>query len=301
MAVTASGLVKRFGERNVVDGVDLQVPRGAIYGVLGPNGAGKTTTLRMLLGIIEPDRGERMLLGADHPRDSGDRVGYLPEERGLYPAMKAREAIAFMGALRGLDWRTGRARAGEMLEAAGLGHAAQTKIRKLSKGMAQLVQLLGSVVHRPDLLVLDEPFSGLDPVNQEKLEALILAERDRGATVLFSTHIMAHAERVCDRLAIIAGGKRRFEGTVDDARATLPQRVRYRPQRPGSSVAAALPADAVTDGDGWRFALPADGIEPLLVRLIEAGHGIAGLSIERPGLHEAFVRIVGEQAAEIGA
>jgi len=301
MAVTASGLVKRFGERNVVDGVDLAVPRGAIYGVLGPNGAGKTTTLRMLLGIIEPDRGERRLLGAGHPRDAGDRVGYLPEERGLYPAMKAREAIAFMGALRGLDWRTGRARAGEMLEAAGLGHAAQTKIRKLSKGMAQLVQLLGSVVHRPDLLVLDEPFSGLDPVNQEKLEALILAERDRGATVLFSTHIMAHAERVCDRLAIIAGGKRRFEGTVDDARATLPSRVRYRPQRPGPVVATALPADAVADGDEWRFALPDEGIEPVLVRLIEAGHGIAGLSIERPGLHEAFVRIVGEQAAEVPA
>jgi len=301
MAVTAGGLVKRFGGRTVVDGIDMAVPRGTIYGVLGPNGAGKTTTLRMLLGIIEPDAGERTLLGQAHPRDAGDRVGYLPEERGLYPAMKAREAIAFMGALRGLDWRTARARAGELLEAAGLGHAAQTKIRKLSKGMAQLVQLLGSVVHRPDLLVLDEPFSGLDPVNQEKLEALILAERDRGATVLFSTHIMAHAERVCDRLAIIANGKRRFEGTVDEARATLPARVHYRPQRPGPAVATALPADAVADGDGWRFALPPEGIEPVLVRLIGAGHGIAGLSIERPGLHEAFVRIVGQQAAEAAA
>jgi ABC-2 type transport system ATP-binding protein len=297
MAVTATGLVKRFGERQVVDGVDLAVPRGAIYGVLGPNGAGKTTSLRMILGIIEPDAGERTLLGEAHPRDASDRVGYLPEERGLYPAMKARDAIAFMGALRGLDWKTGRARAAEMMEAAGLGHAVTEKIRKLSKGMAQLVQLLGSVVHRPDLLVLDEPFSGLDPVNQEKLEALILAERDRGATVLFSTHIMAHAERVCDRLAIIAGGKRRFEGTVADARATLPQRVHYRPQRPGPAVATALPADAVAEGDGWRFELPAEGIEPLLVRLIDAGHGIAGLSIERPGLHEAFVRIVGRQAA----
>jgi len=301
MAVTAGGLVKRFGGRTVVDGIDMAVPRGTIYGVLGPNGAGKTTTLRMLLGIIEPDAGERTLLGQAHPRDAGDRVGYLPEERGLYPAMKAREAIAFMGALRGLDWRTARARAGELLETAGLGHAAQTKIRKLSKGMAQLVQLLGSVVHRPDLLVLDEPFSGLDPVNQEKLEALILAERDRGATVLFSTHIMAHAERVCDRLAIIADGKRRFEGTVDEARATLPARVHYRPQRPGPAVATALPADAVADGDGWRFALPPEGIEPVLVRLIGADHGIAGLSIERPGLHEAFVRIVGQQAADAAA
>ena len=301
LAVSATGLVKMFGDRRVVDGVDLQVPRGAIYGVLGPNGAGKTTTLRMLLGIIEPDKGDRTLLGEAYPRDASDRVGYLPEERGLYPAMKAREAIAFMGALRGLDWKTGRARAVELMEAAGLGHATGEKIRKLSKGMAQLVQLLGSVVHRPDLLVLDEPFSGLDPVNQEKLEAMILAERDRGATVLFSTHIMAHAERVCDRLAIIAGGQRRFEGSVDDARATLPQRVLYRPERPSAAVAAALPADAVQADDAWRFELPAGGIEPLLVRLIEAGHGIAGLSIERPTLHEAFVRIVGAQAVETAA
>ena len=197
------------------------MPAGTIYGVLGPNGAGKTTTLRMLLGIIEPDEGERTLLGHDRPREASDQVGYLPEERGLYPAMKAREAIAFMGALRGLPWSVGRKRAVELMENAGLGYAVDTKIRKLSKGMAQLVQLLGSVVHQPDLLVLDEPFSGLDPVNQENLEKLIRGEQARGATVLFSTHVMAHAERLCDRLAIIAGGKRRFEGTVNDARGQV--------------------------------------------------------------------------------
>jgi ABC-2 type transport system ATP-binding protein len=293
-AVTASGIVKRFGDRRVVDGVDMMVPRGSVYGVLGPNGAGKTTTLRMLLGIIEPDAGSRTLLGYDNPRDASDRVGYLPEERGLYPAMKAREAIAFLGALRGLDWKTGRERAVVLMEAAGLGHAVDEKIRKLSKGMAQLVQLLGSVVHQPDLLVLDEPFSGLDPVNQERLEALILAERDRGATILFSTHIMSHAERLCDRLAIIAGGKRRFEGTVVDARGILPQRVHYTPHRPDPAIRGVLPADAVADGDSWRFELPNEGIESLLVRLIDAGYGISGLSIERAGLHEAFVRIVGQ-------
>ena len=296
LAVSARGLVKRFGDRRVVDGVDIAVPRGSIYGVLGPNGAGKTTTLRMLLGIIEPDAGERTLLGEAYPRDASDRVGYLPEERGLYPSMKAREAIAFLGALRGLPLRTGRARALTLLEAAGLGHAVDQKIRKLSKGMAQLVQLLGSVVHQPDLLVLDEPFSGLDPVNQERLEALILAERDRGATILFSTHVMAHAERLCDRLAIIAGGKRRFEGTVDDARATLPERVRYRPHHDGEGLAVLLPADATRDGAEWKFEMPDGGIEPLLVALIDAGFGISGLTIARPGLHDAFVRIVGADA-----
>ncbi len=295
--MTAEALAKRFENRRVVDGVDLQVPTGAIYGVLGPNGAGKTTTLRMLLGIIEPDEGHRTLLGQSQPRDASDRVGYLPEERGLYPAMKAREAIAFMGALRGLPWREGRKRAATLLEQAGLGHAVDEKVRKLSKGMAQLVQLLGSVVHQPDLIVLDEPFSGLDPVNQEKLEGLIVAERDRGATILFSTHVMAHAERLCDRLAIIAGGRRQFEGTVDDARATLPAQVHYLPHRPDPAIAALLPADAAPEGNGWRFAVPRGGIEPLLTPLIDAGHGIAGLTIERPTLHEAFVRIVGAVAA----
>ena len=295
-AISATGLIKKFGGRRVVDGMDIAVPAGMIYGVLGPNGAGKTTTLRMLLGIIEPDGGSRTLLGHVRPREVSDRVGYLPEERGLYPAMRAKDAIAFMGALRGLDLKTGRKRAVALMESAGLGHAVDSKIRKLSKGMAQLVQLLGSVVHEPDLLVLDEPFSGLDPVNQERLEALIVAQRDRGATILFSTHVMAHAERLCDRLAIIAGGKRRFEGTVADARGTLPMRAHYVPHHDGPGIAALLPPDAERDADGWRFIVPANGAEDVLKRLIEAGFGISGLSMERPGLHDAFVRIVGPDA-----
>jgi ABC-2 type transport system ATP-binding protein len=242
------------------------------------------------------------MLGSDRPREMSDRVGYLPEERGLYPSMKATHAIAFMGALRGLDWSVGRKRAVALMEAAGLGHATDQKIRKLSKGMAQLVQLLGSVVHQPDLLVLDEPFSGLDPVNQERLEKLILAERDRGATILFSTHVMAHAERLCDRLTIIAGGKVRFEGSMADARATLPHKAHYVPHHADAGIAAVLPADAVADGDGgWRFTLPDEGIEALLVRLIDAGYGISGLSIERPSLHDVFVRIVGAKALEEAA
>jgi ABC-2 type transport system ATP-binding protein len=296
-ALTATALEKRFGRKLAVAGVDLAVPKGCIYGVLGPNGAGKTTTLRMLLGIIEPDAGERHVLGAAHPRDASDRIGYLPEERGLYPAMKAKEAIAFMGALRGLDWAEGRRRGIALLEASGLGHAAGERIRNLSKGMAQLVQLLGSLVHGPELLVLDEPFSGLDPVNQEKLEQLILAERDRGATILFSTHVMAHAQRLCDRLAIIAGGQRRFEGTVDEARALLPMRAHLVPRADRDDVRGLLPADAMHVRDGYDFQVPPEGIEPILARLIETGHGVAGLSVERPGLHEVFVKLVRETGA----
>ena len=296
--VRATGLIKYFGSALAVNGVSLAVPKGSIYGVLGPNGAGKTTTLRMLLGIIDPDGGERSLLGFSEPRHASDRVGYLPEERGLYPAMKAREAIAFMGALRGLDWATGRKRADVMLEAAGLGDAAHGKIRKLSKGMAQLVQLLGSIVHQPELIVLDEPFSGLDPVNQENLERLILAERARGATILFSTHVMGHAERLCDRLSIIAKGQVRFEGSVDEARSTLPMRAHYVPCSGIDSVAALLPDDAERTATGWRFIVPDGGAEALLLSLINKGHGIAGLTMERPSLHDAFVKIVGLSAKE---
>ncbi|NJC34671.1 ABC-2 type transport system ATP-binding protein [Sphingomonas jejuensis] len=299
LALHAAGLVKSFGGRRAVDGVDLSVPSNMIYGVLGPNGAGKTTTLRMLLGIIDPDQGDRTVLGCQQPRDAGDRIGYLPEERGLYPAMKAREAIAFMGALRGLPWQLGRSRGAEMMEAAGLGHVVDEKIRKLSKGMAQLVQLLGSLVHQPDLLVLDEPFSGLDPVNQERLEKIVFAERDRGATVLFSTHVMAHAQRLCDRLAIINRGRRRFEGTVDDARSTLPMRAHLVPRDP-DGVQTLLPPDAVeAAGGGFDFTVPPEGIEPVLARVIEGGHGVAGLSVERPSLHDAFVSIVGQDGREM--
>lgn len=297
-AINAIGLVKQFGDKRAVDGVDILVPSGSIYGVLGPNGAGKTTMLRMLLGIIEPDAGSRELLGSDSPRAMSDRIGYLPEERGLYPGMKAREAIAFMGALRGLGWATGRTRGEQLLEENGLGGSINTKIGKLSKGMAQLVQLLGSIVHKPDLIVLDEPFSGLDPVNQGRLEALILAERDRGATILFSTHVMAHAERICDRLTIIANGKSRYEGSVDEARATLPMLAHYTPREAGDGLVDILPADAVRDHREWRFAVPDTGMEGLLARLLESGHGIAGLSLERPSLHDVFVAVVGRETVE---
>ena len=297
IAVWADTITKSFGAAQAVRGVSLAVPKGMIYGVLGPNGAGKTTTLRMLLGIIDPDSGSRQLLGHSRPRDVANRCGYLPEERGLYPTMKAREAIAFMGALRGLSWAEGRKRAGEMMEAAGLGHAVDKKIRHLSKGMAQLVQLLGSIVHQPDLIVLDEPFSGLDPVNQDHLEALVRAEAARGATILFSTHVMSHAERLCARIAIIAGGLRRFEGTVAEARGILPMQAQYVPSARGDEVARLLPAEARFDGQSWRFTLADEAAEPLLLNLIRGGFGVSGLSLQRPGLHDAFVWIVQDAKA----
>src|SRR6188472_1527878 len=296
LAIEARGLVKRFDGTLAVDGVDLAVPEGAIYGILGPNGGGKTTTLRMLLGIIDPDAGERRVPGHANPQDVARAIGYLPEERGLYPSMKAFEAIAFMGALRGLPLAEGRKRGRELLETNGL--PVDRQIRQLSKGMAQQVQLLGTLVHEPRLVILDEPFSGLDAINQGKLERLIRGLAEKGTTVIFSTHVIAHAERLCDSVAIIAGGKVPYAGSVDTARDRIPPQVRLETRNADGPWRAALPATARHEGSFWYFPLPDSGIEPLLRALIEGDAGILSLSIERAGLHDAFVAIAGEAAAK---
>ncbi|MEO1488577.1 MAG: ATP-binding cassette domain-containing protein, partial [Pseudomonadota bacterium] len=269
LAIEARGLVKSFDRTIAVDGIDLTVPEGAIYGVLGPNGAGKTTTLRMLLGIIDPDEGVRRVFGHDRPHEIGRLIGYLPEERGLYPAMKAIEAIAFMGALRGLSLDEGRKRGMELLERHDLAHAAARTIRQLSKGMAQTVQLLGTLVHRPRLVVLDEPFSGLDAINQGKLERMIRALSEEGVTVIFSTHVIHHAERLCEGVAIIAGGKVPYAGSVEAARDRIPAQVRLETRAREGAWTKALPGDARREGDFFYFPLPETGVEPLLKSLIE--------------------------------
>jgi ABC-2 type transport system ATP-binding protein len=297
LAIEARGLFKAFDGKTAVDGIDLAVPEGSIYGILGPNGAGKTTTLRMLLGIIDPDRGHRTLLGHERPIEAAKLVGYLPEERGLYPAMTARESIAFMGALRGLSLDIGRKRAEEVLIANGLADYVDKPIKSLSKGMAQTVQLFGTIIHHPRLIVLDEPFSGLDAINQGRLEHMIREKAADGATIIFSTHVIAHAERLCERIAIIAAGKLRFEGRVADARDRLRPQVRLKTRAEAGSWREALPGTARLEEGIWHFEMPDEGIEPLLEALIDGGAGIEELSIERPGLHDAFVAIAGEEAA----
>ncbi|NUT00746.1 MAG: ATP-binding cassette domain-containing protein [Sphingomonas sp.] len=297
LAVEARDLVKDFTEKRAVDGVSLEVPTGSIFGLLGPNGAGKTTTLRMLLGIIEPSFGERCVLGHTRPIEAAHQIGYLPEERGLYPSMTAREGIAFMGALRGLPLSTARRRADDLLDQNGLGEWSKKPIRTLSKGMAQTVQLLGTLVHEPRLIVLDEPFSGLDPINQGKLERLIRTRAANGVTIIFSTHVIAHAERLCERIAIVAAGKVAFNGRVDEARARLRPIVRLRTRETDGPWRSALPESARNDGGEWIFELPESGPEPMLKALIDGGAGIETLAIERPGLHEAFVAIAGDAAA----
>lgn len=297
LAIEAVDLVKDFAETRAVNGVSLSVPTGSIYGLLGPNGAGKTTTLRMLMGIIDPSSGTRRVLGRENPLEAAPEIGYLPEERGLYPAMSPREGIAFLGALRGLTLSEGRKRADELLRQHNLADWARKPIRTLSKGMAQTVQLLGTVVHKPRLIVLDEPFSGLDAINQARLEEMIRREAQNGATIIFSTHVIAHAERLCERIAIIASGKVVFDGSVAEARDRLRPIVRLRTRASDGPWKTAIPASARREGDEYVFELPEGGPEPLLKALIDGGAGIETLAIERPGLHDAFVAIAGNQAA----
>jgi ABC-2 type transport system ATP-binding protein len=273
IAAEARDLTKDFDGKRAVDRVSLTVPGGSITGILGPNGAGKTTTIRMMLGIIDPTSGSRSLLGNERPLEVAQQVGYLPEERGLYPAMPAAEAIAFLGALRGLPLKEGRRRALQLLQDAG--HEDWSKRQ----------------------IVLDEPFAGLDAINQQKLEQLIRDQAAAGVTVIFSTHVIAHAERLCERIAIIAEGRAVFEGDVNEARGRLRPIVHLRTRSADGTWRTALPDSAALIGGEWRFELPASGPEPLLKALIEGGAGIETLSIERPGLHDAFIVIAGEAAA----
>lgn len=304
VALAAEGLVKRYGARTAVQDLSFQVPAGSIYGVLGPNGAGKSTTLRMLVGVLRPSAGRISMLGGPITRETMRRVGYLPEERGLYRSMSARGAIAYLARLKGAPSGKAHKRADQLLEAHGLGKVKRKKIKTLSKGMAQKVQVLGSIAHEPDLIIFDEPFSGLDPVNQRVLEETIRAEAAKGKTILFSTHVMEHAERLCDRILLIARGKAAFEGTVRDALALAPSIAVLETDGDYDLASVLAPHGFnLTEELGehgnrrWRVVLEnGHGSRALLQACVEAGAPLALFEPARASLHEAFVALVGEDA-----
>ncbi|WP_428064121.1 ABC transporter ATP-binding protein [Brevundimonas sp.] len=300
-ALTLDGVSKRYGDFDAVRDLSFQVRKGSICGFLGPNGAGKTSTLRMILGLQPATSGRIEILGAADGRQVRDRIGFLPEERGLYKKMTPVEAIAFFGALKGLPAAEGRRRAKTMLEQQGLGAAQKKKMKELSKGMAQKVQLIASVVHQPEFVILDEPFSGLDPMNQQGLEAMIRDLAANGATVLFSTHVMQHAERLCDNVVLLARGRKAFEGTVDQAKATSP-RFLDLDGAIDAQAAAALPGvagvETVSEQDGVRrlkIALSpgAAGQETLKAAFLN-GLDVRGFALKEPTLHDAFIGLTGD-------
>jgi ABC-2 type transport system ATP-binding protein len=292
--VELSHVTKRFGDFTAVNDLSFTLARGSILGFLGPNGAGKTTTLRMMLGIVPPDSGTIRVLGRDISQVR-ERIGYLPEERGLYKRMRADAAIAYIATLKGMKRAPALARARELLTGFGLGDFMRVRIEGLSKGMAQKVQVLAAVAHNPEFVILDEPFSGLDPVNQTELEAFIRALAADGKTILFSTHTMQHAERLCDRLIVLAKGSKVFEGTLDDARGLLPRRARLAAEG-DLGFLAHVPgvAHAQPGRDYWTVDLKegADG-RALLAACFENGVPLTHFDIAPPSLHDVFVSLVG--------
>ena len=308
-ALEAEGLVKRFGASAAVDDLSFAAPRGSIYGILGPNGAGKSTTLRMLVGVLKPNAGAISIAGQPLTRNALRRVGYLPEERGLYRGMSARAAIAYLARLKGVSSSRAYKRADELLIAHGLGQVRGKKIKTFSKGMAQKTQVLAAIAHEPDLIIFDEPFSGLDPVNQRVLEETIRAQADAGRTVLFSTHVMEHAERLCDRILLINGGKKAFEGTVREALALAPSVAMLETDGDFDLAAALVGRGFNIVGDGeehgsrrWRARLENGlGSRQLLAACVEAGAPLSLFEPARANLYEAFVALVGEGAAKKAA
>jgi ABC-2 type transport system ATP-binding protein len=303
-ALQLDGVTKRYGAFTAVRDLSFRAKPGAILGFLGPNGAGKTTTLRMILGLVTPTAGRLEVLGETDGRALRGRLGFLPEERGLYRRMTAVSAIAFFARLKGVPGAEAKRRALKLLEDNGLGEAARRQIRMLSKGMAQKVQLLSAIAHEPELVILDEPFSGLDPVNQQGLEGVIRGLAARGATVIFSTHVMQHAERLCDQVVLIAGGRKVFDGSVAEACAVAPRRLVVEGEFAADALAGAPGLDPVTAeflGAG-RVRLTgalAQGapVQAALKALFDRDLPIGRLELQEPHLHDAFIALTQQAGA----
>jgi ABC-2 type transport system ATP-binding protein len=301
-ALALDGVSKRFGAVTAVDNLSFDVPEGEVFGFLGGNGAGKTTSLRMVLDIIRPTEGRISVLGRAPGRQNAPELGFLPEERGLYRSMSAIDTITYFGQLKGMEAGAARREGLALLERFGLAAYARSTMDKLSKGMAQKVQLATAVVNSPRLLILDEPFSGLDPVNQGLLEEEIKRASAGGATVIFSTHVMQHAERLCDRLLLLAKGHKKFEGTLDQARALLPARLSIVARSSLEGLAGVVEAEpGRTHDEGWReFHVALEpGVEPgaLLEHCSTRGIALRRFEERRPSLHDVFLHLVGPQEA----
>jgi ABC-2 type transport system ATP-binding protein len=295
------GVSKLFGTFAAVQDLSFSVPPGCVFGFLGPNGAGKTTTLRMVLDIFRPSAGTIHVLGADSAFKVRRRLGYLPEEKGLYKKMKAWAVIAYLAKLKGLDSATARKRAHSLLDRYGLGTVANTRIEALSKGMSQKVQVLAAIAHEPELVIFDEPFSGLDPVNQAVLEEMVAELKARGVTIVFSTHVMQHAERLCDRLLILARGKKVFEGTLRDARRTQPLKVRLQSDDDMGFLAGLNGVTAVhrADAGGWQVEMVSDSDPQCVLEACFTRHvRLKAYNAAEPSLHDVFVSLVGPDARE---
>ncbi len=301
-AVRLTGVTKRFGKRIAVSDLSLDIPAGIICGLLGPNGSGKTTTIRMIMGILKPDQGSVALFGADPDVTRRTKVGYLPEERGVYKKMKCLEFVTFLAEIRGLPRPEGKRRGAAWLERLGLGEWADKKVEDLSKGMQQKVQFISTVLHEPELLILDEPFSGLDPINQDVLEQIVVELRAKGTTILFSTHLMDHAERLCERVFLISKARKVLDADLRELKAS---------ERKGVVAVEFKGSDRwlhgpevkrveVVNGGVRLFLNEGADYQEILRRGVEARVEILRFDLVEPRLHDIFVKHAGVESVEDG-
>jgi ABC-2 type transport system ATP-binding protein len=296
-AIRISGVTKTFGPKVAVRDLDLAIPEGSLHGFIGPNGAGKTTTIRMIMSIIFTDRGEIRVLGHRSAMEARDRIGYLPEERGLYRKMRVGRFLEYMARLKGVRGAGLEGRVRQWLDRVGLGEVRRKRCEELSKGMQQKVQFVAAVIHEPDLLILDEPFSGLDPVNARLLRDLIDEQHRSGRTIIFSTHIMTQAEQLCSRIVMIHEGRKVLDNSLEVIRARHdPRTVVFEPASRELDLAPvrAIPGVAgVTHDDGVVEVSLRDGTAATeVIRAIAQTTPLLRIEARRPTLEDVFIRIV---------
>jgi ABC-2 type transport system ATP-binding protein len=309
-ALRLQGVRKTFGAATAVHDLDLTVPTGALYGVIGPNGAGKTTTIRLIMSILFPDAGELTVLGHRSALEAKNRIGYLPEERGVYRRMQVGAFLTFMGRLKGVDAAALPALVASGLERVGLGGTVKKKCEELSKGMLQKVQFLAAIIHTPDLIILDEPFGGLDPISARLLRDLVRDEHRRGATILLSTHVMTQAEEMCEHVVMIHRGRKVLDDSVPAIRRRYDSRtIRFEPLDPSADLGPLRALGEVEqiapESDGGGGAGLSGGFDIRLADGSDPGHAIrritaavtpARIEIARPRLEDIFISIVSDGA-----
>jgi ABC-2 type transport system ATP-binding protein len=297
ITIETIGLTKRFDGLLAVDHLDMEVEQGEIFGLLGPNGAGKTTSIRMLMDIIKPDEGTARLLGHPPGHEAQERIGYLPEERGLYRNLKLLECLTYLAVLKGMGRKLAQERAEKLLEQVGLGGKGDSKVKALSKGMQQKAQLVATLVHDPELVILDEPFLGLDPISTEQVKELIRDLRERGKTVVLSTHQMNQVERMCDRILLIDEGQRVLYGPLEKIKAQYAEHaVLVRCRGPLDGLVGAR---QIKQRERDRLIVLEDDTSPqdILRQLVEQEIPVERFEVATPPLEEIFIRVVEENDA----
>lgn len=296
-AITMQGVRKTFGKKVAVEGIDLDIPAGELVGFIGPNGAGKTTTIRMIMAILFPDSGTLSVLGRKSAVESKDRIGYLPEERGVYKKMKVGQFLRHMGRLKGLEPRGLDDNIDGWLEKIQLPGVRNKRCEELSKGMQQKIQFVSSVLHKPDLLILDEPFSGLDPVNMRLLRDLIREQNEMGTTIIFSTHVMSQAQQICDHVVMIHNGQKVLDDPVRTIRERYtPSAIWFEPMLDAFDprVIEQLPGVvSIENTDGQFKAHLSEGTDPATAVIgIASAAPMSRVEVHRPSLEDIFIDIV---------